>query len=86
MKSLKRGKRTSRPVITNISRQGFWIFLKDKEYFLPYVKFPWFKDAAVADLTDIKMLHRAHLYWPKLDVGFSIDIIKHHEKYIMIAK
>ena len=86
MKSLKRGKSTLKPEITNISQHGFWIFLKGKEYFLPFDKFPWFKKTAVGDLTKVELLHKTHLYWPSLDVDLSVSIIEHPEKYKLIAK
>lgn len=86
MKSLKYGKSTSKPEITNISQHGFWILIKGKEYFLPFGKFPWFKKAGIADLTKVELLHKTHLYWPKLDVDLSINIIENPEKYKLIAK
>jgi hypothetical protein len=85
VKSLKRGKNTSKPEVTNISQHGFWILLDGKEYFLPFEKFPWFKKASVADLTNIELLHKTHLYWPSLDVDLSTNIIENPEKYKLIA-
>jgi len=85
VKSLKRGKNTSKLEVTNISQHGFWIFLSGKEYFLPFEKFPWFKNASIADLTNIKLLHKTHLYWPSLDVDLSTNIIENPEKYKLIA-
>ncbi len=85
MKSLKRGKNTLKPEVTNISQHGFWILLDGKEYFLPFEKFPWFKNASIADLTKIELLHKTHLYWPSLDVDLSVNIIEQPEKYKLIA-
>ncbi len=85
MKSVKRGKNTSKLEVTNISQHGFWILLSGKEYFLTYEKFPWFKKATVADLTNIELLHKTHLYWPALDVDLSVNIIENPEKYKLIA-
>ncbi len=31
--------------VTNISAQGLWLLVGEKEHFLSYDKFPWFKDA-----------------------------------------
>lgn len=86
MKSLKHGKSTLKPEITNVSQHGFWIFLEGKEYFLPFDKFPWFKKAGISDLTRVELLHKTHLYWPKLDVDLSINIIENPEKYKLIAR
>jgi hypothetical protein len=85
VKSLKRGKNTSKLEVTNISQHGFWILLSGKEYFLPFENFPWFKKASIADLTNIQLLHKTHLYWPALDVDLSVNIIENPEKYKLIA-
>ena len=86
MKSQKNGKSILKPEITNVSQHGFWIFLKGKEYFLPFEKFPWFREASIGKLSDVELLHKTHLYWPDLDVDLSISIIEQPEKYKLIAK
>ncbi|KKL69155.1 hypothetical protein LCGC14_2117770, partial [marine sediment metagenome] len=43
MRSLKSGKGIS-VSIENITPFGIWIFVKDKEYFLNYDQYPYFKD------------------------------------------
>ncbi len=86
MKSSKRGKNTLKPEITNISEHGFWIFFKEKEYFLPFDQFPWFKNATVKQISDVRLWHDQHLHWPGLDVDLSFNIIEHPEKYKLIAK
>ncbi|MCK4914145.1 MAG: DUF2442 domain-containing protein [Planctomycetes bacterium] len=86
MKSLKHGKNISRPEITNISEHGFWIFLKDSEYFLSLERFPWFKNANISQISNVELLHENHLYWPKLDVDLSLNIIEHPERYKLVAK
>ena len=43
MKSLKHGKDISVSV-ENITPFGIWLFVKEKEYFLSYKDFPYFKD------------------------------------------
>ena len=86
MKSLKHGKNISRPEITNISQHGFWILLEQKEYFLSFEQFPWFKNANINQITNLQLLHGTHLYWPQLDVDLSLAIIEHPEKYKLISK
>ena len=86
MKSLKRGKHISKAEVTNISEHGFWIFLEGKEYFLPFEKFPWFKNAGINQITDLQVLHKRHLYWPQLDIDLSLTIIEQPDKYSLIAK
>ena len=86
MKSSKRGKSTSQVEVTNISKHGFWILLAGKEYFLPFDKFPWFKDGSISQITDLQVLHGTHLYWPALDVDLSLNIIEKPDKYHLIAR
>lgn len=43
MGSLKRGKNISAS-IENITLSGIWLFTGDKEYFLGYENYPWFKE------------------------------------------
>ncbi|MFH0772617.1 MAG: DUF2442 domain-containing protein [Candidatus Omnitrophota bacterium] len=86
MRLLKSGKNISKPEITNISEHGFWIFLKSKEYFLPFKKYPWFKDAAISSISNVELMHSQHLYWPKLDVDLTIEILEHPERYPLTCK
>ncbi len=86
MRLLKSGKGTSQPEITNISKHGFWILLEGTEYFLPFEKYPWFRDAKISSIINVKLFHYHHLYWPDLDVDLSIDILSNLEKYPLIYK
>ncbi len=86
MKLLKNGKNILKPEITNISEHGFWVFFNDKEYFLAYEQYPWFKDANISSITNVKLIHNHHLYWPNLDVDLSTDILENPEKYPLTYK
>lgn len=81
MASSELGKNTSAVEVTNISAHGFWLFVGEKEYFLPYQKFPWFKDAKVGDLLEVELLHGFHLFWPKLDVDLEMAALENPEQY-----
>ncbi len=81
MKSSEHGNLTSKPEVTNISQHGFWLFLNDKEYFLPFEKYPWFRDAMISDIINIELQHENHLYWPTLDIDLSISILEDPDKY-----
>jgi len=86
MKSLKNGKNILKPEITNISEHGFWILLGKKEYFLPFEEYPWFLNAKIASLINVKLIHDHHLYWPELDVDLSTEILTHPERYPLSYK
>lgn len=75
------GTSTSAVEVTNISKHGFWLLLEDRELFLPFETFTWFKSASVAAITHVERPQPHHLYWPDLDVDLSVDSIEHPERY-----
>jgi hypothetical protein len=86
MKSSKLGLSTSTVEVTNISTNGFWILLNEKEYFLSYSIFPWFKKATIENICDVQLLNEQHLYWKKLDVDLEISSITKPEDYPLYFK
>ena len=81
MNSLAPGKNTLAVEITNISAHGIWILVRDKELFMSYEEFPWFKDQAVKAITNVEEQSRDHFYWPDLDVDLTVDIIEHPGRF-----
>lgn len=81
MKLLKNGKNISAYSIENITPFGIWLFVNDKEYFLDYKKYPYFKNKPIRSIQNVKLLHGFHLYWPDLDVDLEIDNLENPEKY-----
>jgi len=67
--------------VTHISQYGIWLLANEKEYFLPYDEFPWFKNASVAQILSVKELMPGHLYWPELDIDLSLESIEHPERF-----
>lgn len=86
MKSSMLGKSTSSAEVENISRQGIWLFVKGREYFLPYDEYPWFEDAKLSEIHNVKLLHGAHLHWPDLDVDLELDSLSKKEQYPLLYK
>jgi hypothetical protein len=72
--------------VSNIDRFGFWLLIEDREYFLPYEHFPWFRKASVDQILHVELLHGEHLYWPKLDVDLSIESLEAPELFSLIYK
>ena len=75
------GTNTLKVEIMNIGLNGIWIFVNEKEYFMPYMEFPWFKEAKVNDILNVKLSNDSHLYWPTLDIDLEIENLEHLEKY-----
>lgn len=86
MSSAQPGSSTSGVEATNVSRHGFWLLLDERELFVPFAGFPFFRDATIGALTDVRMPHPDHLYWPLLDVDLSVDSIEHPERYPLVSR
>ncbi len=80
MKSSKHGKTISASV-ENITPFGIWLFVKDKEYFLNYKDYPYFREQVLSAIQDVQLLHGYHLYWPQLDVDLEIDNLDNPDSY-----
>jgi hypothetical protein len=62
--------------VTNIHRDGFWLQVGGEELYLPFVEFPWFEHATIAQLCRIECPSSARLYWPALDLDLTVDSIR----------
>ncbi len=80
------GAPTSLVEVTNIDHFGFWLLVDNKEYFLPYEDFPWFRTVTVDQILNVQLLHKDHLFWPDLDVDLCMDSLKSPESFPLIYK
>lgn len=85
MKSAAPGASTSPVEVTNVSTHGFWIFVGERELFVSFRDFPWFKDASIGAITQVELPSPHHLYWPELDVDLAVESIEHPEKYPLVS-
>jgi hypothetical protein len=85
MKSAAPGASTSPVEVTNVSTHGFWIFVGDRELFVSFKDFPWFRDASIGAITQVELQSPHHLYWPELDVDLAVESIEHPEKYPLVS-
>ena len=81
MKSSSAGISTSKVEVVNISPHGIWLYVKGKEYFLPYKDFPWFKEARISEIYKVKLFRGHHLHWVDLDVDLDLDSLEHPDRY-----
>ncbi len=72
--------------ITNISSHGIWLFSRGRELFLSYEDFPWFKEATVRKILNVKEISPDHFYWSDLDIDIGIETIEHPERFPLISK
>jgi len=86
MTSAAPGRSTFPVEVTNVSPHGFWLFVGDRELFVPFQLFPWFRDASIGAIANVQLPSPHHLYWPDLDVDLAVDSIEHPEKYPLVSQ
>jgi hypothetical protein len=86
MKSHAGGKITLEVEVTQIDKQGIWLLIGEKELFLPFENFPWFRNASVGSIHNVELLNERHLHWPDLDIDLAVESIEHPERFPLIAK
>jgi Protein of unknown function (DUF2442) len=85
-KSARPGKNTSLVEVANVSPHGFWLFVEGVEHFLPFDQFPWFRNATIAQLSEVQHPSPHHLYWPVLDIDLAVESLTHPEKYPLVSQ
>ena len=86
MKSAAPGPSTSLAEVTNVSPHGFWLFVGERELFVPFKEFPWFREASVREITNVQLPSAHHLYWPDLDIDLAVESIEHPEKFPLVSQ
>jgi Protein of unknown function (DUF2442) len=81
MKSEAAGSSTLEVEVTQIDRKGIWLLIGEKESFLPFEKFPRFRDASVGTIHNVELLSNNHLCWPDLDIDLAVESIEHPEQF-----
>ncbi len=84
MKSSKRGKSTSKVKVYALTEHSVWLEVQEKEFFLSYEEYPWFKDCTFNQVANVELLHGHHLYWPDLDIDLDLESLDHPESYPLI--
>ncbi|HXW53706.1 MAG TPA: DUF2442 domain-containing protein [Myxococcota bacterium] len=83
----KRGKNISKAVeVVNLSPFGFWIYADNREFFLSFEKFPWFRQATIQQICNIVCEHKDHFHWPELDIDLDLDRIANPDRYPLVSK
>ncbi len=84
MLSASTGTSTSAVEVQGVSPRGLWLFVLDREYFLPADQFPWFMAAAVGDVYNVELQHGHILHWPALDVDLELQSLDAPENWPMV--
>lgn len=72
--------------ITHISMTGVWLLAGDRELFMSFEDFPWFKDASVGKIFNVEEPFPGHFYWPDLDIDLTVEIMENPERFPLKAK
>lgn len=86
MSSRPLGAVSSKAEVTNISSHGVWLLVGEKELFMSFDDFPWFKDSPVGKILNVEEPTPGHFYWPELDVDLGIETIEHPERFPLKSK
>lgn len=86
MTSAQPGANISTVEVTNVSKHGFWLLILDREVFVPFEAFPWFKEASIGKLLNVELPSPHHLYWPDLDIDLAIESLLHPERFPLIGR
>lgn len=76
MKLDSSGKTTLEAEVTQIDKHGIWLLIGDHESFLPFERFPAFREASVGAIHNVELLTNRVLHWPDLDIEISIGSIE----------
>ena len=82
----KLGTAISAVEVTNVSTHGLWLLLDDREIFLAYDNFPWFREASIGKVVHVEMPSPNHLFWPELDVDLEVESLLFPERFPLLSR
>lgn len=86
MRSAAFGKRTLAVEVTNVSPNGFWLLLDGREVFASFRDSPWFAEATIQQISDVRRPSQHHLPWPALDVDLAVDSLDHPDRFPLLSR
>jgi hypothetical protein len=72
--------------VENVTSRGIWLFVRGAEYFLDYERYPWFREAKIGEIQNVRLVRGSYLRWPDLDVDLELDCLAEPEKYPLIYR
>jgi hypothetical protein len=72
--------------VVSITPTNLVLLFYDEELLIPFTRVPWFLNAKIEDIFDVKMNGIDEIRWDKLDIDLDVDSIKHPERYPLIMK
>ena len=83
---MREPRRDSSVEVTNVSREGFSLVIGRKTRFVRFDDFPWFRDASIVQITNVKLPSPHRLHWPDLDVDLTVESLDHPERYPLVSR
>jgi len=62
------------------------LLLEAEELLVPFEQFPWFRQATIEQLSDVRWPTPNHLYWPQLDADLSVESIRNPAAFPLVSK
>jgi hypothetical protein len=62
------------------------LLVGDRERFLSFKDFPWFRDATIGQLINVELPSPHHLHWPDLDIDLAVESLDHPERYPLVSR
>ena len=84
MNASKNGTNTSK--VNYITSQGFYLSVNDKEYYLSFEEYPYFKQVPVEDIFNVEIDEYGDLRWDKYDIDLCEEILQSPETYPLKMK
>lgn len=72
--------------VTNVSPHGFWLLIDAREVFVSFKDFPWFAEATIREIVNVRRPSQHHLQWPALDIDLAVESLEHPDRYPLISR
>ena len=81
MTLLMNGTSTLISSVTNIIESGFWIWIGEKEYFVPFSDYPSFKKATIDQILSMQIISPNQMRWEALDIDIELSALNNPEHF-----
>jgi hypothetical protein len=73
----------NKPKVTSITPCSITVTLKDKEYYLPFSRYPWFEYCSIREIADVTF-DGIGLCWEQANIDLELDLIGDDQKEVNI--
>lgn len=78
---MQSGTNTLAGEVTTITALGFWLWVDDRECFVPFADYPTLKQATVERLLAVQRISPTQFYWEALDVDIELAALEQPEHF-----